>query len=213
MDGGGILVPAEAKFEYYDEAESAWKEAKTETLTTDAEKYADYLDKYNVTEFETPIVTKQFKVTLTPQNFGTGANNAVGMREWRVMGTVEPEVEPEPDENGVTVTQIADGYRLSNDYFIVETGKYGNINSLQIKNDEFPTNYVMNPSNAAAQASATGHQWMGELMFKVKSGDAADWSEQNTGRSDSGRKVELDGSKVVVTYENATEEKELRILK
>ena len=70
----------------------------------------------------------------------------------------------------------------------------------------------MYPSNAAAQASAAGHQWLGELMFKVKSGDS-DWSEQNTGRSASGRNVSLDGSKVVVTYENATEEKGIKDFK
>ncbi len=115
--------------------------------------------------------------------------------------------------SGVTVEETTEGYRLSNDYFIVETGKYGNIHSLQIKNDLYPTNYVLNAENAAAQASAAGHQWMGELMFKVKSGDAAEWSEQNTGRSDSGRKVELVDNQVVVTYENATEEKGIKDFK
>lgn len=115
--------------------------------------------------------------------------------------------------SGVTTEKTAEGYKLSNEYFIVETGKYGNINRLQIKDDRFPTNYVMNPSNAAAQAEAVGHQWMGELMFKVKSGNAANWSEQNTGRSDSGRKIELMDNQVVVTYENATEEKGIKDFK
>ncbi|MEY8516902.1 DUF5695 domain-containing protein [Lachnospiraceae bacterium 29-84] len=206
-DGGGILIPAKVKYEYFDMEAKEWKEAKTEELDTAND--AAYLNKFNVTEFETPIVTNQLKITLTPQGFGTPENHAVGIREWKVLGELK---DPVAGEDGVTVTQTANGYRLSNDYFIVETGTYGNIHSLQIKGDQFPTNYVMNPSNAAAQASAAGHQWLGELMFKVKSGDS-DWSEQNTGRSASGRNVTLDGSKVVVTYENATEEKGIKDFK
>lgn len=113
----------------------------------------------------------------------------------------------------VKTEEITDGYRLSNDYFIVETGKYGNITSLKLKDDLYDTNYVMNAENASAQAQAAGHQWLGELMFKVKTEDAKDWSEENTGRSDSGRKVTLEDNKVVVTYENATEEKGIKSFK
>lgn len=208
-DGGGIFIPSKVKYEYYDMEAKEWKEAKTEELDTSDD--AQYLNKFNVTEFETPFKTNQLKITLTPQGFGTAENHAVGIREWKVMGKL---TDPVPSQDGVTVTQMANGYRLSNEYFIVETGPYGNICSLQIQGDEYPTNYVMNTRNAGAQASAAGHQWLGELMFKVKAGGAADWSEQNTGRSDSIRSVALDGSKVVVTYDGAaTEEKGIKDFK
>ncbi|MDO5294342.1 MAG: DUF5695 domain-containing protein [bacterium] len=113
----------------------------------------------------------------------------------------------------VKTEELSEGFRLSNDYFVVETGKYGNIKTLKLKDDLYDTNYVMNAENASAQASAAGHQWMGELMFKVKSEGAKDWSEENTGRSDSGRNISLEGNKVVVTYENATEEKGIKSFK
>lgn len=225
-DNGGILIPAESKYEYYDEASAQWVQIATVT--------DNKLDQYNELTFDAPIVTAQLRITMTPQNYETETNNAVGIREWKVYGAAETEEpgseQPEteqpgteepgtekpgtvatgPDANGVTVEQITDGYRMSNDYFVVETGKYGNINSLRLKNDLYDTNYVMNPSNAAAQASAAGHQWLGELMFKVKTEGAENWSEENTGRSDSGRKVKLTDNKVVVTYENATEEKGIK---
>lgn len=204
-DNGGILLPSESKFEYYDEASSTWIEAAT--------VYDNKLDQYNRVDFITPIVTKQLRITMIPQNYGTETNNAVGIREWKVIGTVQEGPGKEPDENEVTVQKTAEGYKLSNSYFTVETGKYGNISSLKIKNDLYDTNYVMNAANASAQASAAGHQWLGELMFKVRSGDATEWSEENTGRSDSGRMVELIDNKVVVTYENATEEKGIKSFK
>ncbi len=36
------------------------------------------------------------------------------------------------------------GYHLRNEYFDVETGRYGEITSLKIVGDEYDTNYVMN---------------------------------------------------------------------
>lgn len=121
-------------------------------------------------------------------------------------------VQAEEVDSAVTVEQTISGYKMSNDYFVVETGEYGQITSLQIVGDLFPTNYVMNTSNSQQQNTAA-HQWFGELMFATKLGDAEDWTESMTSASTSGRTVELVDNKVIVTYENATEEKGIKDFK
>lgn len=112
-----------------------------------------------------------------------------------------------------TVTKTSDGYQITNNYFDIQIGQYGNIESLKLRNDQYDTNYVMNKSNAPEQAAAAGHQWLGELMFKVKVGNSGSYLEENTGRSDSGRTISLDGKKVVVTYNNSSEEKGIKNFK
>lgn len=124
--------------------------------------------------------------------------------------TEQPEEAPLSDT--AVVTKTSDGYKMVNRYFIVETGKYGQITSLQLQGDDYPTNYVMNARNSPSQNTA-GHQWLGELMFRAKAGDAAEYTEQNTSRSDSGRTVELQNNKVVVTYQNAAEAKGIKDFK
>lgn len=106
----------------------------------------------------------------------------------------------------LTVEQIANGYRMTNGYFEVETGAYGQLTSIKIVDDLFPTNYIMNMYNAPNQNTAA-HQWMGELMFQTRFAGNENWDESMTSKSDSVRKVELIDNKVVVTYENAAEEK------
>ena len=49
---------------------------------------------------------------------------------------------------------------LSNDIFEIQTGTHGEITSLQLKGDVFPTEYVMNPTNAPNQ-NTPDHQWLG----------------------------------------------------
>lgn len=106
----------------------------------------------------------------------------------------------------LTAEPITDGYRLKNGYFEIETGKYGQLTSIQIVDDLYPTNYVMNTQNAPGQDTAA-HQWMGELMFQTRPAGSDEWDESMTSKSDSVRNVELIDNKVVITYENATEEK------
>ncbi|QAA32629.1 DUF5695 domain-containing protein [Clostridium manihotivorum] len=111
------------------------------------------------------------------------------------------------DKEGTSETkavQSGDTISLKNNYFDVQVGKYGQIKSLKIVGDKFPTNYVMNEENSPEQVTS-GHEWMGELMFQTKVGDGASWVVAKTNSSDSARKVTLDGNKVVVTYENAKE--------
>ncbi len=110
------------------------------------------------------------------------------------------------------IEKTAEGYRMSNDYFTVETGKYGEISSLKITDDEFDTNYVMNAENASSQ-NTSGHEWLGELMFQTRSANEKAWTKERTQASDSVRNVELKGNKVIVTYEGAEEKNGISRLK
>ena len=56
---------------------------------------------------------------------------------------------------------------LSNGTFNVQIGSNGEISSLQLTGDAFPTNYVMNATNAVGQNTAD-HEWVGELMFTYR---------------------------------------------
>jgi hypothetical protein len=91
---------------------------------------------------------------------------------------------------------------MSNSYFNVTIGSYGEIYSLQLANDSFPTNYVMNTSNAPNQNTA-GHQWVGELMFKYKLGSASSYSTAYTQASSDVRAISQSGNTVTVTYQNS----------
>ena len=112
---------------------------------------------------------------------------------------------------GKTVAEKTEtGYHLRNEYFDVETGKYGEITSLKIVGDQYDTNYVMNVRDNPKQDTAA-HEWLGDLMFKTKKAGEENWSESLTNSSDAGRSVELDGNKIVVTYDNTKTEGERAI--
>jgi hypothetical protein len=99
---------------------------------------------------------------------------------------------------------IASGTRaqtLSNSHFDVRIGSNGEIASLQIAGDAFPTNYVMNASNAPGQNTAD-HEWVGELMFTYRLGSGA-WTSALTNQSSDVRKISSSPSSVTVSYENA----------
>ncbi len=119
--------------------------------------------------------------------------------------------EEKSDTNAVKAEENNDGgYTLTNDYFKVSTGKYGQITGIYIVGDKYPTNYVMNAINAPAQGNSPTHQWMGELMLNTKLGNE-NYVESMTSQSDSDRKIELKDNKIVVTYSgNATETKGIK---
>src|ERR1700728_855361 len=63
----------------------------------------------------------------------------------------------------------ASAFTLSHGTFEVETGSDGEISSLQLTGDAFPTNYVLNATNAPGQ-NTPDHEWVGELMFTYRKG-------------------------------------------
>lgn len=107
--------------------------------------------------------------------------------------------------------KAAFAYTLSNDQFNVEIGSHGEISSLQLTGDLFPTNYVMNASNAPNQ-NTSDHQWLGELMFTYRLDNGA-WTKAWTNKSASGRKMSQNGNSVTVTYENAADSEGIRNFK
>lgn len=107
--------------------------------------------------------------------------------------------------DGMIAEKTENGYHLKNDYFDVETGKYGEITSLKIVGDEFDTNYVMNVKDNPKQ-DTDAHEWLGDLMFKTKKDGEDSWRESLTNSSDAGRSVELKDNKIVVTYDNSKTE-------
>lgn len=131
-----------------------------------------------------------------------------------VMRTVQAEVLTDDARSSVAVQtqKTENGYRLTNGFFDVEVGTYGQITSLKIIGDLYPTNYVMNMENAPEQNTAA-HQWMGELMFQTRLAGSDTWTEAMTSKSDSARTIELQDNKLVITYENATEEKGIKDFK
>jgi hypothetical protein len=93
---------------------------------------------------------------------------------------------------------------ISDANFAVEVGDFGQISSIRIVGDAFPTNYVMNATNSPDQNTAD-HQWMGELMFKYRKGAGTTWDSAYTSRSPNGRTITKNSAtKVSVRYANAT---------
>jgi hypothetical protein len=76
---------------------------------------------------------------------------------------------------------------LANDKFKVAIGASGEISSLQISGDAFPTNYVLNAANAPGQNTAD-HEWLGELMFTYRLGGGA-WTTARTNQSNDARAI------------------------
>ncbi|MFC5530541.1 DUF5695 domain-containing protein [Cohnella yongneupensis] len=93
-------------------------------------------------------------------------------------------------------------YTLSNGTYNVQTGTNGEITSIQLVGDNFPTNYVMNATNAPQQNTAD-HEWVGELMFKYRLGTGA-WQTALTQSSADGRTQSQSGTTATVTYQNST---------
>lgn len=95
----------------------------------------------------------------------------------------------------------AGAYELTSDKLLVETGSYGEISSIKIKGDSFPTEYVMNKKVSPEQDTAD-HQWMGELIFTYRL-DGGAWIKASTNQSEDVRNIIKEGNKVTVTYENS----------
>lgn len=93
-------------------------------------------------------------------------------------------------------------YSLTNSNFNVQTGTNGEITSLQIVGDTYPTNYVMNATNAPQQ-NTSDHEWLGEMMFKYRLGTGA-WQTALTQSSADGRTQSQSGTTATVTYQNST---------
>ncbi len=93
---------------------------------------------------------------------------------------------------------------MSDANFQVTIGDLGEISSLKIVGDAFPTVYVMNATNSPDQNTAD-HQWLGEMMFKYRKGAATSWDSAFTSKSANGRTITRNsGTKVSVRYANAT---------
>jgi hypothetical protein len=99
------------------------------------------------------------------------------------------------------VPQIAAANTITNSNFTVQTGTNGEITSLQIVGDTYPTNYVLNATNAPNQNTAD-HQWVGELMFTYKLGSGS-WLQALTSKSSDARTVTQSGNTINVTYQNS----------
>ncbi|MBV9949862.1 MAG: hypothetical protein JOZ69_23675 [Myxococcales bacterium] len=97
---------------------------------------------------------------------------------------------------------------LSNGTFNVQIGANGEISSLELVGDAFPTNYVLNAGNAPGQNTAD-HEWMGELMFTYRLGTGA-WTTALTNQSADVRSVTSTPSSVTVTYANSASAKGIK---
>ncbi|GIP18467.1 hypothetical protein J40TS1_41090 [Paenibacillus montaniterrae] len=99
-------------------------------------------------------------------------------------------------------------YDLANDTFRLSTGNHGEITKLEIVGDQFPTNYVMNGSNAPPQ-NTSEHQWVGELMFTYRLNNGA-WQEAWTSKSAGARTQSQSGNTVNITYQNSSNSQGIR---
>ncbi|MGC5772649.1 DUF5695 domain-containing protein [Paenibacillus pabuli] len=102
-------------------------------------------------------------------------------------------------------------HELSTDKLILQTGSHGEISSIKIKGDAFPTEYVMNAAVAPEQ-NTTDHQWLGELMFTYRLNGGA-WTKAWTNLSADGRTITRSGNQVTVTYANASNAQGIRNFK
>ncbi|HXU62693.1 MAG TPA: DUF5695 domain-containing protein, partial [Polyangia bacterium] len=100
---------------------------------------------------------------------------------------------------------------LSNSAFKATIGSNGEISSLQLTGDAFPTNYVMNATNAPGQNTAD-HEWVGELMFTYRLGSGA-WMPALTSQSGDVRVVAQGNSSISVTYQGSANSKGIQNFK
>jgi len=101
----------------------------------------------------------------------------------------------------LAVPSGAEAQTLSNSTFNVKVGTNGELSSLQLTGDAFPTNYVMNATNAPGQNTAD-HEWLGELMFTYRLGTGA-WTTALTNQSAAARTITSTATSVTVTYQNS----------
>jgi hypothetical protein len=106
------------------------------------------------------------------------------------------------------IPYVASAYTLSNGTFEVSTGTHGELNGLRIVGDSFPTNYVMNGTNAPNQNTAD-HQWVGELMFTYRLNNGA-WTKAWTNKSSDVRVQSQSGNTVNITYQNSSNAEGIR---
>ncbi len=90
---------------------------------------------------------------------------------------------------------------ISNGTFNVQVGSNGEITSLQLTGDAFPTNYVMNGTNAVGQNTAD-HEWVGELMFTYRLNGGA-FTTALTNQSSDARTITPGTNAITVTYQNS----------
>ncbi len=108
----------------------------------------------------------------------------------------------------VVSPRLAAAYSLSNGTFQVTTGSSGEISSLKLTGDNFPTEYVLNGANAPNQ-NTSDHQWLGELMFTYRLGTGA-WTQGWTSKSADARTQSQSGSTVNITYQNSSNAQGIR---
>ncbi len=107
--------------------------------------------------------------------------------------------------------QTAAAHELSTGELTIQTGQHGEISSLRINGDTFPTEYVMNAVVTPEQNTAD-HQWLGELMFTYRL-DGGSWTKAWTNQSADARTITKSGNKVTVTYENSSRPEGIRNFK
>jgi len=111
----------------------------------------------------------------------------------------------------LAVATGAGAQTLSNSYFKAQIGTNGEISSLQLTGDAFPTNYVMNVTNAPGQ-NTTDHEWVGELMFNYRLGTGA-WTAALTNQSADVRTITAGTNSVTVTYQSSANAKGVKNFK
>jgi hypothetical protein len=89
-------------------------------------------------------------------------------------------------------------YTISDQNFNVQIGSNGEIASLQLVGDTYPTNYVMNATNSPKQ-NTSDHEWVGELMFTYRLG-TGNWVKAYTNKSADVRTLSQSGNTVTVNY-------------
>jgi hypothetical protein len=105
----------------------------------------------------------------------------------------------------------AQAQTLSNGTFKMTVGTNGEIASLQLTGDAFPTNYVLNATNAPGQNTAD-HEWVGELMFTYRL-DGGAWTTALTNQSSDVRAISTSGNSISVTYQSSGNPKGVRNFK
>ncbi len=100
---------------------------------------------------------------------------------------------------------------ISNGTFNVQIGSNGEISSLQLTDDAFPTNYVMNATNAVGQNTAD-HEWVGELMFTYRL-NGGTWTTALTNQSSDARTITPGTNAITVTYQNSANAKGVKNFK
>jgi hypothetical protein len=105
----------------------------------------------------------------------------------------------------------AEAQTLSNSYFKAQIGTNGEISSLQLTGDTFPTNYVLNATNAVGQNTAD-HEWVGELMFTYRLNGGA-WTTALTNQSADVRAISTGTNSITVTYQDSASAKGVKNFK